>query len=286
MREIKHIISSVKVNMGGVIIEQPLPHPLADSLDPFLLVHHWKDRFEGGQRQREVGVPPHPHRGFSPVTLVFQGAVHHRDSLGNDSIIKGGGTQWINAGKGITHSERPAKEIAEQGGDFELIQFWINAPAKHKMDAAKYFPLPQENTPVIESKNGKIYVVAGEYGGKVSPIPTHSPLKILTLEVEPGGRLDLQIPTSYNVLLYLLEGQLQLDSGKELSTKQMAIFENNDESIAFEAKQNSKAIVLSGEPINEPVFSYGPFVMNTEIEIMQAMRDAQTGRMGVLIEEF
>ena len=141
-RSVKKIIAAQKVNMGGHILDQPLPVNGIDQIDPFLLIHHWKRNMKGGDSQKDVGVGPHPHRGFSPVTFVFEGAVEHRDSLGNRATVTKGGTQWMHAGKGITHSERPSKTIAEEGGLQEFIQFWVNTPAA--LERPIIFPFPMK----------------------------------------------------------------------------------------------------------------------------------------------
>ncbi|HJN06182.1 MAG TPA: pirin family protein, partial [Bacteroidales bacterium] len=167
MRTIKRVIGAPKVNMGGIILDQPLPVRGVEQIDPFLLVHHWKHTHRGGQHQRDLGVGPHPHRGFAPVTFIFNGGVHHQDSRGNNSIVEAGGTQWMNSGMGIVHSERPTKEIAENGGEFEIIQLWVNAPAKNKMDPPSYQSLTKEDTPSVMSDDDKIEIsiVAGEFNG-------------------------------------------------------------------------------------------------------------------------
>jgi len=125
MRTVKNKSKADKVNMGGIVLDQALPYRGTDQIDPFLLIHHWTDELKGNQKQQNVGVGPHPHRGFSPVTFIFNGGVHHRDSKGHESVVLSGGTQWMNSGSGIIHSERPTKELAENGGKFEIIQFWI-----------------------------------------------------------------------------------------------------------------------------------------------------------------
>ena len=132
MKVIKGIYSADKVDMGGILLDQPLPNGRLDSVDPFLLIHHWSDQLPGGQKQKDLGVGPHPHRGFSPVTLIFQGSLRHRDSFGNDEIVEAPGAQWMHSGKGIVHSERPSESLAEGGGPFEIIQFWVNSPAESK----------------------------------------------------------------------------------------------------------------------------------------------------------
>ena len=183
-KTVKRILPSQKVNMGGIIVEQPLPSHGIDQVDPFLLIHHWDSPLPGGQDQREVGVGPHPHRGFSPVTFIFKGDLQHQDSLGNNAIVSDGGTQWMHAGMGVTHSERPSAKMAMEGGELEFIQFWVNTPAAHKMSPATYLPIDQEQTPVLSDENGYVAVVAGEYRGIKGPAPTFSPMTLLRGEVK------------------------------------------------------------------------------------------------------
>lgn len=288
MRTIKQVIQSQKVNMGGNILDQPLPVRGLDQIDPFLLVHHWEDVLPGQQTQQEVGVGPHPHRGFAPVTFIFKGGVHHRDSMGRSDIIHAGGTQWMNSGNGIIHSERPYKELAAEGGDFELIQFWVNAPAARKMDPPNYQPLSLENTPQVLSEDGKIHigVVAGELEGVEGPIDTYSPLLILRLEMAAGGKKKIPLPSHYNAFLYLLDGEATINGTEAITGRQLVYFNNDGNEIEIEALATGRAILLSGQPIAEPVATYGPFVMNTEQEIVTAIQDFQTGKMGQLNEIF
>ncbi|PLX14746.1 MAG: pirin family protein [Marinilabiliales bacterium] len=288
MRTIRKIIDAPKVNMGGILLEQPLPYRDIDQIDPFLLVHHWKQEQTGGKKQNDLGVGPHPHRGFSPVTFIFQGGVHHQDSRGNNSIVMEGGTQWMNSGMGIVHSERPTKEIAENGGMLEFIQFWVNAPAKHKMDIPSYQPLSAEETTKIISEDGKVKIglVAGKLLGKSGKIKANSNLITLRIDIEKGGKMRIPLPENFNAFLYQLDGKLKINSSQETSIKQLTWFNNDGEFIELEGIENTRAILLSGEPINEKIATYGPFVMNTQTEIMEAMNDYQKGKMGVLIEEF
>ena len=288
MRTIRHIINAPKVNMGGIILDQPLPVRNIDQIDPFLLVHHWHRVHKGGDKQQDLGVGPHPHRGFAPVTFIFKGAVHHQDSRGNNSIIEEGGTQWMNSGMGIVHSERPTKEIAENGGEFEIIQFWVNAPAKNKMDPPSYQSLTKEETPIVKSTDNKVEagVVVGEFLGKNGKINPYSSLLALRLDIKKGGKMEIPIPENYNAFIYQLDGSLKINDGKVANTKDLTWFHNDGKSIHIEGLEDTRAILLAGEPIDEEVTSYGPFVMNTQTEIMQAMKDYQMGKMGVLIEEF
>ncbi len=273
--------------MGGIILDQALPNQFMDQLDPFLLIHHWDDVLKGNQKQNDAGVGPHPHRGFSPVTLIFKGGVHHRDSRGNNSIVMAGGTQWMFAGMGITHSERPYKELAENGGAFELIQFWLNVPAKNKMEQPVYTAIKKEDTPVFTSKDEKVKVgvVSGSFKNLIGVVNHFSPVTVLRFDFEKEGEIEFEIPSSQNALIYLLDGELLINGSEKVEGGNLVWFSNDDTNIKAKSILPTRAILLAGEPINEEVASYGPFVMNNQTQIMQAIRDAQMGKMGVLIEE-
>jgi len=287
MKTIKKVVNSAKVNMGGIILEQPMPNRHIETVDPFLLIHHWENKLKGNQKQQDAGVGPHPHRGFSPITVIYKGGVHHRDSRGNDSIVKAGGVQWMFAGQGITHSERPPKELAEQGGDFEIIQFWLNVPAKNKMEQPIYTPKQKDEIPTIklEDNGGDIQIVSGEINGVKGDIDHFSPVTIANFLLNEGAEFQFSLTKNHNTVLYVLDGILKVN-GKQVFDKQLVEFNNDGETIELIAQKGARALLLSGEPLNEKVAQYGPFVMNNQTEIMQAMRDAQMGKMGVLIEEF
>lgn len=284
-KSIKHIEKALPFNMGGMIVYQPLPSAALEQVDPVLLIHHARVKFSGNKDPLQAGVGPHPHRGFSPVTFIFKGGVHHRDSLGNSSVIYEGGTQWIHSGQGILHSERPPKDIAEKGGVQEIIQLWINVPARNKMDTPSYQPLTLEETPAIvtDDEKMKIWLVAGNYEDTQGPVKTLSPLLVMRMRFEKGGRYAFKVPASFNALIYLLEGNLSFGD-ETIVTKHMAVFHNDGETIDIEAKEDSTFVLLSGEPINEPVAARGPFVMNTQAEISAAIRDYQAGKFGELAE--
>jgi redox-sensitive bicupin YhaK (pirin superfamily) len=284
-RSLQRIYPADKVNMGGHLIDQPLPNRTIENVDPFLLIHHWHNHLPGGQRPQEAGVGPHPHRGFSPVTFVFKGAVEHRDSLGEHATVHAGGTQWMFAGRGVTHSERFPKDMVAEGGELEFIQFWVNAPAKHKMAAPYYQPIQLEDTPLVAEDKSKIWIVSGEYKGTKGPAPTYSPQLLLRGELQKDGAVQIPVPATYNVLVYVLEGSIKTTGG-QLLTKDMGIYQLDGDTIDLTATAETRYIVLSGEPINEPVAQYGPFVMSNQTELMEAVRDAQQGKMGILIEEF
>ena len=223
MRSINKIIKSEKVDMGGILLDQPLPNRFMDQMDPFLLIHHWDDVLKGNQKQNEAGVGPHPHRGFSPVTLIFKGGVHHRDSRGNNSIVKAGGTQWMFAGMGITHSERPYKELAEQGGEFELIQFWLNVPAKNKMEQPVYSAITKEDTPVFISEDGKVKVgvVSGTFKNLKGIVDHFIPVTVLRFDFEKDGEIEVDIPSNQNTLMYLLDGELIINDSEKVEERNL-----------------------------------------------------------------
>lgn len=286
-RSVSRLLYAHPVDMGGFPVRQPLPTQQVDQLDPFLLLHHANIKVPTHVDTRHGGVGPHPHRGFSPVTFIFQGGVHHRDSRGNNSVVYAGGAQWMNAGMGMIHSERPPHDIHELGGRQEIIQLWINTPAKHKMDQPTYFPIAAEEVPIFKSDDAKVTakVFSGNLLGLKGTIPSQVEVNAATLEVEAGGKLVIPVPADHNLMLYLLDGKLRVEGFGMVEALHLIHFKQDGEGILIEGLEKSKALLLSGKPINEPVVSHGPFVMNTQTQIMEAMRDYQMGKMGILIEE-
>lgn len=286
-RSIKSILYAQPMDMGGMPIRQPFPSQKAEQIDPFLLLHHADLKVPTHVDTLHAGVGPHPHRGFSPVSFIFKGGVHHRDSRGNNNIVYAGGTQWMNAGMGMIHSERPPHDIHEIGGRQELIQLWVNTPAKHKMDQPSYQPLTAEQTPVLTSADGltTVHIVAGELDGVKGPIHTLSDVNTFTAEMKKGAKYFFKIPSTHNAFIYLMEGKLQITGDSEIDNKYVAVFNNDGEGFELEALEDAHFFIGTGEPLNEPVASHGPFVMNNQTELMEAFRDYQLGKMGVLIEE-
>ncbi len=270
--------------MGGMPIRQPFPTMNVQQIDPFLLLHHADVKVPANIDPDHGGVGPHPHRGFSPVTFIFKGGVHHRDSRGNDSVIYAGGAQWMNAGMGVVHSERPPVDIHEIGGRQEIIQLWINTPAAHKMDQPNYIPLSSENVPQRTSGNVNLKVFSGEVDGLNGPIPSYTEVNAATLELKKGARFSTTLPADHNVVIYLLDGKLNIDKYGLAEGLHAVLFKKDGEGIGFEALEDTRVLLLSGKPLDEKVVSHGPFVMNTQTQILEAMRDYQMGKMGVLIE--
>ena len=284
-RTVKQIIPAQRINMGGHLLDQPLPFRSVDHIDPFLLIHHWDKPIKAGGNQKELGVGPHPHRGFSPVTFIFKGSVRHQDSIGNNMVVSDGGTQWMHAGNGIIHSERPGIDLVLNGGEQEFIQFWVNTPAKYKMEAPYYLPLSAEQTPKIKLENTCIGVVAGSFMGVLGPAKTYSPQTLLRIDATSACSIELPLPKHYNTLLYLLKGSLSVDDEK-VPPKTMIWYKNDGDLLNINISEASQFIILSGEPIGEPMVSYGPFVMNDNEELQQAVSDFQDGKMGELVETF
>ncbi|NCI51987.1 pirin family protein [Sediminibacterium roseum] len=286
-RTIKSILYATPMDMGGMPIRQPFPSAKAEQIDPFLLLHHADIKVPTHVETRHAGVGPHPHRGFSPVSFIFKGGVHHRDSRGNNNIVYAGGTQWMNAGMGVIHSERPPADIHEIGGRQELIQLWVNTPAKHKMDAPQYQPLTAEETPVVRSGDGStsINVIAGELDGVKGPIKTLSDVNTFTATIRKGGKYFFNIPSSHNAFIYVMDGKLTVTGDGEVDAKYVAVFNNDGDGFELEATEDTRLFIGTGEPLNEPMVSHGPFVMNNQTELMEAFRDYQLGKMGVLIED-
>ena len=286
-RTVKSLLYAHMMDMGGIPVRQAFPTMAVEQVDPFLLLHHGIMHLLEGVDADKSGVGPHPHRGFSPVTFVFKGGVHHRDSRGNDSTVYAGGTQWMNAGMGVIHSERPTKNLPELGGEAEIIQLWINTPAAHKLDQPAYYPLSKEETPMLPSDDDKVYVgvVSGEIEGVKGPVPAQSDVLALRLEIKAGGYYYFPLPQDHNAFFYPLRGNTELDGYGLVEEMNMVLFENDGEGIGMRALEDMYGLLMTGAPINEPLATHGPFVMNSQTEIMQAIRDYQMGKMGVLIEE-
>lgn len=286
LRKVKALLYAQQFPMGKIHVRQPFPSHFVEYPDPFILLHHAVIDIHPDADLRNEGVGPHPHRGFSPVTFIFDGAVHHRDSLGNSSVIENGGVQWINAGRGIMHSERPPENIHSIGSRQEIIQLWVNTPARDKMKPAEYHPYAAHQIPQVQSEDGKCTsaVAAGEIMGSKGPIQQTFPLNAAFVYGKSGGKLTCTFPAAQTVILYLLDGEIEIPGYGFVVKHNALLFDHSAEAIEVVFKTDGKALLLSGEPLNEPIAAHGPFVMNNQTELMEAMRDFQIGKMGVLIE--
>ena len=284
-KSIKQLGRSPLVAMGPVRLRQPIPSEELQNMDPFLLLHHYGP-YAISEFNNPFDLGPHPHRGFEPITLLFQGEQLHRDSLGNESVVKAGDVQWTTAGSGIIHAEGPTKEFVKQGGNLEGIQLWLNLPAKDKMMTPKYQHIKADKMPVVTDASGNIRlkVVAGDLEGAKGLIVTQTAVNVFMIETTGAGVMEVSLPVSHESCLYVLDGEVIIQDSEKLmkNENQIAIFNKDGKTIRFESTKSSKFLVLSGEPINEKVAQYGPYVMNTQTELLEAMRDYQHGKMGYL----
>lgn len=282
LMSVRRALPAHDVMMGEHPIKQPLPTAMVDQISPFLLLHHHSGEIKAGSDRWNTGVGPHPHRGFSPVTFIYQGGVHHRDSRGNSSVVLDGGVQWMDVGMGIVHSERPPRALCEEGGIQEIIQLWINLPKAYKMMQPVYIPLQKDEMPAVDG-HPDLRVVSGMPipGGAIGPLKGAYPVEAVhgTTSTE---ELVLEVKEGHHAFIYLLSGGGRLQ-GYGL-VEEYVMYELAEGTHVFEPKQASKMLFVSARPIQEKVESYGPFVMNNQTEIMEAMRDYQMGKMGMLVE--
>ncbi|TVZ28366.1 hypothetical protein JM83_3491 [Gillisia sp. Hel_I_86] len=287
LKKVKFLLPSVKIDMGGFPVKQALPTQKVQQVDPFLLLHHATAKYNKNRPAKHQGVDPHPHRGFSPVTFIIQGEVRHRDSWGNDQVAKAGEVQWMHAGAGIVHSERPSEYLVASSGKQEIIQLWINSPSSKKMQPPEYIYLSKDAMPKFHSEDGKISnkLVAGRYKELRSKLKTQSELLVLWGSAEADGEQRLEIPAGFNSMLYLIKGTMKLKAYGIIEAEHLAVFGEHGNEIEMNFPEDSQFLLLCGKPLDEKVTQHGPYVMNTQTEVLEAMRDYQMGKMGILIEE-
>ena len=250
-------------------------------MDPFIMLdYNSKFNFPATDIPKGVGV--HPHRGFETVTIAYQGSVSHHDSAGGGGTIHQGDVQWMTAASGVLHKEYHAEEFYKKGGIFQMVQLWINLPAKDKMSAPKYQAIEHKNIPTVEVENGTIEVIAGEYNQTKGAASTFSPVNMLNAKLTSGGKASFNFPAHYNTVLLVIEGEVKVNNEEIVPTDHLLLFANEGENFEIEATGNSVVLILSGEPLNEPIASYGPFVMNTQDEIRAAFDDFNNGKFGTL----
>ena len=285
LNTIKTVGRSDFVNMGPIRLRQPLPTQKVEMIDPFILLHHYGP-YHISEEHNPFDLGPHPHRGFEPITLLFQGEQLHRDSLGNESVVKAGDVQWTTAGRGIVHAEAPTKAFIKKGGYIEGIQLWLNLPAEKKMISANYQHVKSEDFNVVKLDDGKaiIKVIAGTLNNIFGKIATQTDVNVFTIDMVPGANINLPVLNSHQSMLYLLKGSVYVNRSDllKLDENQLIQFNQDGEGVSIEAKEKSTLLFLSGVPFYEPVSTYGPYVMNTQTEILEAMRDYQMGKMGFL----
>lgn len=258
---------------------------IAEEMSPFLLMDY-AGPTNFPPTTRKLGVGQHPHRGFETVTIVYEGGVAHRDSSGGGGSIRAGEVQWMTAASGVIHEEYHSPEFAAQGGAFEMVQLWVNLPAKDKMTPPGYQAILNGDIPVRALNDasgeaaGQVRVIAGEFDGARGPAHTFTPLNVWDVRVKAGKSVSLAQPEGWTSLLVVLDGTVQLNGETGLRAAQMATLSAQGREIAIEASGDAKLLLLAGEPIAEPVVGYGPFVMTSEAEIAQAVDDFHSGKFG------
>lgn len=253
-------------------------------LSPFLLLDYGAPFAFPPLKEGRRGVGPHPHRGFETVTVAFQGSVAHHDSTGRGGVIGPGDVQWMTAASGILHREYHEDEFAHRGGTMQMAQIWVNLPRAHKMDPPGYQAITADRIGTVPLPGGgEVRVIAGEYRGVRGPARTFTPVSVFTARIPAGERADFAFPARENAALLVMKGEVSVN-GEAASADDFAVFANEGEAIGVEARADAELLVLAGEPIDEPVVAYGPFVMNTEREIAEAIEDFNRGKFGRLDE--
>ncbi|KDB44815.1 pirin family protein [Glaesserella parasuis] len=253
------------------------------NLDPFLLMDYNPPRhFDGGRKSDFRGVGEHPHRGFETVTIAYQGEVAHADSYGGGGTIGTGDVQWMTAGSGVMHEEFHSERFSREGGMFEMVQLWVNLPKAHKMTTPKYQAIKSADIPVVQLENnaGTARIIAGELASTAGIASTFSPVNMWDIVLNAGKAHTFAVPESHNLIILVLDGTVQIN-GEDIARRgELVTFERGGADVQIETNNDAKLLILTGEPLNEPVVGYGPFVMNSREEIIQAMRDVQSGKFG------
>ncbi|WP_322054080.1 pirin family protein [Paraburkholderia bannensis] len=286
VRSIAHVFPAVRTTEGGgFVVHRPFPTRQLMDFDPFLLLDEMgpTDYAPGAAK----GAPDHPHRGFETVTYMLAGRFGHKDSAGHSGTLNPGDVQWMTAGSGVIHSEMPDPEFTRTGGRMHGLQLWVNLPATDKMIAPRYQEMPHAGIPQGRSADGKatVKVIAGESLGAKAAIDTRTPILYLHFTLAPGARVEQPVPAAWNVFAYGISGTARYGAeGESIGAQQMVAFAGNGDTVTIEAPADAtepvEVLLIGGLPLNEPVVRYGPFVMNTEQEIRQAVLDYQAGRMG------
>jgi len=248
----------------------------------FLLDYNAKMHYLPSKEKRGVGV--HPHRGLETVTIAYEGAIAHHDSVGNGGVINKGDVQWMTAGKAILHKEYHEKNYLENGGDFQMVQLWVNLPAKHKMTQPKYQELPNSilGKYKLENNSGIVNIIAGEYKGVKGPASTFTKINLFDLKIIQNTSIEFEFDKTHNTSLLVIEGEIIINEIETAISNQFVLFNNDGNIFSIKASNKSTILIMSGEPIDEPIAPYGPFLMNTPEEIKQTYEDYNNGTFGYL----
>jgi redox-sensitive bicupin YhaK (pirin superfamily) len=268
-------------DIGDLVTRRPVPGPAIQHLDPFLFLnHHGPQIYPPHNRGLPFG--PHPHRGFETVTFILKGELAHRDSGGHESVIHAGGVQWMTAGSGLVHAELSPEAFMERGGPLEILQLWVNLPARLKMTAPAYVGLEAGDMPVVPSPDGKarVELVSGSYEGVAGPVAPLADIALMLIRLDSGARLELPVAAGRAVFLYTVEGAARV--GRQLVPEHALAELGDGDAVLIETDAPAVILFGHGPPFREPIFAHGPFVMNTREEIVTAIQDYQAGKLGAL----
>lgn len=275
------IVSHRQTEGGGFVVRRPFPSPRVEAVDPFLLIDEMGPvDYRPGEA---VGAPDHPHRGFETVTYVLEGEMEHEDSAGHRGTLTAGSVQWMTAGAGIVHSEEPSERMRREGGRMHGFQIWVNLPKRLKMTRPRYQEISSAQLPTAQTADGlaKVRIIAGEALGARAVIDTHTPITYQDWSLEPKADVTLQLPAGLQGLVYVFEGEALLgEVGKHLVEGELAVLGEGDSVRLRGGATPGRLLVLAGAPLGEPIARYGPFVMNTRQELLEAFQDFESGRMG------
>lgn len=280
MRNIKKIHKAEYRPIADLVTYSPMPTGGLQMIDPFLFLnHHGPQTYEANNNGLPFG--PHPHRGMETVTFILEGDIAHKDSGGHKSVIYSGGVQWMTAGSGLIHAEVSSEDFKKYGGDMEILQLWVNLPAKYKMTEPKYEGLQQDDIPTVAFDEGKINarVVSGEFKGTKGAFDTLTDVTLTTISFKESANLEIKVPENENIFFYVIKGELEVN-GESAKALHLVEFDNNDENLQIKALSDSTLLFGHAKPFNEPVVARGPFVMNSMQEINQAYDDFQAGKLG------
>jgi redox-sensitive bicupin YhaK (pirin superfamily) len=278
-RDVARIVTAHRqTEGGGFVVRRPLPTAGLVQVDPFLLIDELGPVTYGPGEA--VGAPDHPHRGFETVTYVLEGAVEHEDSAGHRGVLRAGAVQWMTAGGGVVHSEMPPADLLENGGRMHGFQIWVNLPSRLKMTTPRYQDVPSARIPTAQTTDGlaRVKIVAGEALDARAVIETHTPILFQDWTLAPGADVTIPVDRAQRVLAYVFEGTARVGE-RDVEEGQLAILGEGDE-VRLRASTHGRLLLLAGVPHGEPVARYGPFVMNTQREILEAFQDYRTGKMG------
>ena len=281
-KSVRRLHAARREDIADLVTWSPLPAPDLAQLDPFLLLnHHGPQVYPPGNRGLPFG--PHPHRGFETVTFIVQGELTHRDSAGHESVIHAGGVQWMTAGRGLVHAEVSSREFKARGGPLEILQLWVNLPARLKMTTPRYVGLQRDAIPAVATPDGGAVVnlISGEWSGARGPVESVTGVFMTTIELAAGGHARFASLQRRNVFLYVVSGRIEL-AGREVPALTLAELSQGGDEVEIRAPEKSLVLFGHADPIGEAVVSHGPFVMNTREEIVQAIHDYQAGLFGPL----